>query len=207
MNPEVFPQLDCKWGPHPIDRFASHFNAQAPRFNSKFMSPGCSVIDAFSMDWRGENNLLCLPVSLVVDVIKRARECRSVGTLIVPEWPSAFLWPLLKSFPPEFACLVVDVVSLPVRSDLLLTGQVRRSVNRNKPSVFFGCPKFTMLALQVDFKLGTPVFNSRYVLVSSACTAVCFAVVTGLCPYEATFSFVVTIYRHLGRGASLKPVF
>ena len=60
-----------------------------------------------------------------------------------------------------------------------------------------------MLALRVDFKLGTPVFNSRYVLVSSTCTAMCFAVVTGLCPCEATFSYVVTIYRHLGRGASL----
>ena len=100
----------------------SHFNAQAPRFNSKFMSPGCSVIDAFSMDWRGENNWLCLPVSFVVDVIKSARECRSVGTLIVPEWPSAFLWPLLKPFPPEFACFVVDVVSLPVRSDFITHG-------------------------------------------------------------------------------------
>ena len=114
LESEGFPQLDCKWGPQPINRFASHCNAQVPRFNCTLMSPSCSAIDAFSMDWRGENNWLCPPVSLLVDVIKRARECRSVGTLIVPEWPSAFLWPLLKPFLPEFACFV-----------LLFAGQVR----------------------------------------------------------------------------------
>ena len=120
LNPEVFPQLNCKWGPHPIDRFASHYNAQVPRFDSMLMSPSCSAIDAFSMDWRSENNWLCPSVSLVVDVINRVRECRSVGTLIVPEWPSGFLWPLSPPFPPEFACFVVDVIYLPVRSDLII---------------------------------------------------------------------------------------
>ena len=50
LNSEVFAQLDCKWGPHSIDRFASHYNAQVPRFNSKFMSPGCSAVDTFSLD-------------------------------------------------------------------------------------------------------------------------------------------------------------
>ena len=84
------------------------------------MSPSCSAIDAFSMDWRSENNWLCPSVSLVVDVINRVRECRSVGTLIVPEWPSGFLWPLSPPLPPEFACFVVDVIYLPVRSDLII---------------------------------------------------------------------------------------
>ena len=56
LNSEVFALLDCKWSPYSIDRFASHYNAQVPRFNSKFMSPGCCAVDAFSLDWRGENN-------------------------------------------------------------------------------------------------------------------------------------------------------
>ena len=32
----------------------------------------------------------------------------------------------------------------------------------------------------------------------------CFALVTGLCPYEANFAYVATfklVYRHFGRGA------
>ena len=34
-----------------VDWFASHYNAQVPRFNSKFASPGCSGVDALSLDW------------------------------------------------------------------------------------------------------------------------------------------------------------
>lgn len=70
LNSEVFAQLDCKWGPHSIDHFASHYNAQVPRLNSKFTSLGCSAVYAFSQDWRGKNIWLCSPVSLVVDVIR-----------------------------------------------------------------------------------------------------------------------------------------
>ena len=39
INPAVFRVVDAKWGPHTIDRFASHYNAQVPKFNSKFVSP------------------------------------------------------------------------------------------------------------------------------------------------------------------------
>lgn len=56
LNSEVFALLNCKWGPHFFCRFASHYNGQVPRFNSKFMSPGCCAVDTFSLDWRGENN-------------------------------------------------------------------------------------------------------------------------------------------------------
>ena len=99
-----------------------------PRFNSKFMSPGFSAVDTLSQDWRGENNWLCPPVSMVVDVIKHARACCSTGTLIVPEWPSAYFWPLLKPCPSRFASFVTDVVSLPKRCDLIIFSlvQVRR---------------------------------------------------------------------------------
>lgn len=34
LNPEVFAFLDCQWGPHSIDRFASHYNAQVKIFHS-----------------------------------------------------------------------------------------------------------------------------------------------------------------------------
>ena len=49
VNSEVLAQLDCKWGQYSIDRFASHYIAQDPKFNFKFMSPGCSAFDAFSL--------------------------------------------------------------------------------------------------------------------------------------------------------------
>ena len=46
----IFKQLDNRWGPHTIDRFASHYNAQLPRFNSRFWNPGTEAVDAFTCD-------------------------------------------------------------------------------------------------------------------------------------------------------------
>ena len=42
LNPSVFQLLYAKWGPPTINRFAAYYNAQLPRFNSKFTSPGPS---------------------------------------------------------------------------------------------------------------------------------------------------------------------
>ena len=36
INPVIFHHLDCLWGPHTYDRFASPHNSQLPRFDSKF---------------------------------------------------------------------------------------------------------------------------------------------------------------------------
>ena len=118
------------------------------------MPSDCSAVDALSQDWRVENNWLCPPVSMVVDAIRHALACCSIGTLIVPVWPSTYLWPLLKPRPCRFASFVADVVSLPKRSDLIIPGSGQKVFYRGKPSVFFGCPKFTMLALRIDFRLG-----------------------------------------------------
>ena len=114
--------MDSRWGPHSVDRFASHYNAQLRRFNSRFLSPGCCAVDGLSQDWHGEHNWLCPPVSIIVDVIRDARACRAVGTLIVPEWPPAFFWPLLKPRPSRFASFAVDIVRFPRRSDMIIPG-------------------------------------------------------------------------------------
>jgi len=36
LNCEIFAQLDSRWGPLSVDRFASHYNAQLRRLNSDF---------------------------------------------------------------------------------------------------------------------------------------------------------------------------
>ena len=51
----------------------------------------------------------CLLLWMLLDT----RACRAVGTLIVPEWLSAFFWPLLKPRPSRFASFAVDLVLLP----------------------------------------------------------------------------------------------
>ena len=140
INPSVFRVIDAKWGPHTADRFASHYNAQVPRFNSKFASPGCSSVDALSQDWRDENNWICPPVSAIVLSVRAS--CSGYDTLIVPQWPSAYFWPFLHDSSSQFKSFVKGVFELPCIEDLLLEGPGQRQIYRTGPSVFSGCPKF-----------------------------------------------------------------
>ena len=109
LNPEMFAWLDSIWGPHRVDRFADSNNYQLVRFNSQCWNPGSEAVDTFTTDWCGENSWWCPPVTLVPKVIRHAEFCKAVGTLIVPEWPSALFWPLLHQSAQEFAWFDVHV--------------------------------------------------------------------------------------------------
>ena len=107
LNPMVFQTIDAWWGPHTVDRFASYDNAQLNRFNSRFAEVGSEAVDTFTVDWNGENNWWCPPLFLVLRVLGHARECKAVGTIIVPLWQSAVYWPMLWSVKNGFAEFVV----------------------------------------------------------------------------------------------------
>ena len=81
LNPVVFQDIDVKWGPHTVNRFASYYNAQLPRFNSEFASPGSCGVDAFAQDWSCEINWICPPVSLIVRSVRKLEACNGFGTL------------------------------------------------------------------------------------------------------------------------------
>ena len=68
-----------------------------PRFNSRFLQPGAEAVDAFSQDWSSDNNWLVPPTTLIGRVLCHIRDCKAVGTLILPMWKSAQFWPLLCS--------------------------------------------------------------------------------------------------------------
>ena len=87
--------LDSTFGPHTVDRFASVYNAQLERFNSKYWNPGSEAVDAFIVDWGGENNWLCPPIGLIPRVLRHAQRCKAEVTLVVPYWESAPFWPIL----------------------------------------------------------------------------------------------------------------
>ena len=122
LNPHVFSQLDADWGPHTIDRFASCHNAQLPRFNSRCWNPGSEAVDAFTVDWAGENNWWCPPIALIPRVIRHAQACSAQGTLVVPCWPSAPFWPILCPSGSQFASFIVEYQDLPLESGLFLPG-------------------------------------------------------------------------------------
>ena len=75
INALVFKQIELLWGPHTVDRFASHSNVQLPHFNSRFLCPGAEALDAFTVHWSGENNWWCPPPWLVPRVVRHTEDC------------------------------------------------------------------------------------------------------------------------------------
>lgn len=51
MSAALFQLAVSSWGPYTVDRFASFYNAQVPRFNSRFWNPESEVVGAFTQDW------------------------------------------------------------------------------------------------------------------------------------------------------------
>ena len=48
LHPGIFSQLDDMWGPHTMDRFASLSTAQLQTYNSRYLDPWTSGVDASS---------------------------------------------------------------------------------------------------------------------------------------------------------------
>lgn len=147
LNPAIFAQLDARWGPHTIDRFADCNNNQLVRFNSRCWNPGSEAVDAFTVDWSGETNWWCPPIALIPRVIRHAQACSACGTLIVPSWLSAPFWPMLCPIRGRFAPFVSEVVELPQQEGLFLPS-VSGAVLFNGE-----IPNTAVLALRCDFSL------------------------------------------------------
>ena len=86
----VFIMLDVKWGPHFVDRFACSYNTKLARCNSGFHQPGTEAVDAFTPDWKHENNWLLPRVSLIVRVINHLKLCKAEGSIVFPVWKSSY---------------------------------------------------------------------------------------------------------------------
>ena len=90
-------------------------------------------VDAFTMDWHGENNWLVPPITLIGQVLAHMKACSAAGTLVVPEWPSASFWPLLFSRHSDFQVLIKHVIRIRDPS-VLVQGRNQKSI--------FGTNKF-----------------------------------------------------------------
>ena len=77
IRSNVFRLLDAKWGPYTIDRFASYYNFQLFRCNTRFSSPCSLGVDAFAQDWSS-------PVSLIIQTVRKLQSCNGFGTLVIP---------------------------------------------------------------------------------------------------------------------------
>ena len=101
IDNETFDFIQRQFGIFDIDRFASSSNNKVTRFDARFHCPNAETVNTFTAHWGGggggDFNWLCPPISLIGETLKHAKLCKAKGVLFVPEWKSAYYWPLLTS--------------------------------------------------------------------------------------------------------------
>ena len=146
VHPAIFQRLDVMWGSHTVNRFASYFSTQLPRFNSRFWIPGSEAVDVFTFDWQGENNWWCPPVYLVPQVLQHVQATEATGTLLIPKWPSATFWPM------SFTTNTESKLAASVKATLVIDkSEVIICPGRSGASLFKELSNTDMLALRLEF--------------------------------------------------------
>lgn len=84
VSARVFSQMTQRYGVHTVDLFASTTNAMCPRFNSKTHAPGSEAVDAFTVDWGGENNWINPPFSQASRVLNKIMHDMATAMVILP---------------------------------------------------------------------------------------------------------------------------
>ena len=122
--------LEQRWGKISIDRFASDINRKSKRFNSRYLCPEAEGINAFSLDWSKEANLLVPPTYLIPRAIKHFLKSftESKAILICPYWPSAPFWPLLASGQDTYFPFVKDVYLIENPAACIKLGDNKKSI-------------------------------------------------------------------------------
>ena len=140
IHPLIFSHSDNTWEPHTVDRFSSYYNKQLSRFNSRFASPGSEAVDTLTQNWSFENNWVCPPVSLIIHAVEHFKKCRASGTSIIPEWKSAYFWPVIRQQPNKFADFVTDFRYLSKILNLIIPGPGQLKIYKSRKSVFLWLP-------------------------------------------------------------------
>ena len=144
IDDQSFQFLQDRFGIFTFDRFADSSNHKVDRFSARYFCPGVESVGAFTEDWRGEFNWICPPIALVGAALKHLKACDASGVLLVPEWKSAYFWPMLVnkggSFFKDF------ITDFEVLDPFFTT--YNASSGRN---VFEGYAKFRTLALLIKF--------------------------------------------------------
>lgn len=144
VSNEVFAELNLKWGPHTVDRFASTHNAKLKRFNSRFWVPGTEAVNSLDQNWSGETNWVVPPPRLILKCIRKIECEKANGTIIVPFWQSAPYWTELHDINGSYKKFVADSILLPSEN------VIQKGYGNNG---IFGKEhlSFRMLALKVRF--------------------------------------------------------
>jgi hypothetical protein len=93
---------------------------------------------------------------MLLNAVKHMKKCQAIGTVIVPEWPSAPFWPILSPNFGSFKVFIIDHVVLPNSSDLCIPGRGQCLAYKPDKRMFQGALPFRLLALRFDFTSDHP---------------------------------------------------
>ena len=139
LHHKVFKLLEFKWGPFTVDRFASLSSAQIPTYNSWYLDPMTSGVDAFSQNWANRHNFINALLRLMSKVLDKIVVDKAVATIISLAWPAQ----------PWFQKLKAICVSPPLK--LPKSKYICIPLNTDKPEPLKN-PNWRLLAWRVDGK-------------------------------------------------------
>lgn len=84
----TFPELN-------IDVFASRLNNQLDTYCSWKPDPGCTYVDAFSINWSNFNFFAFPPFSLIPKCVQKIIQDKAKAILLIPLWPTQTWFPLV----------------------------------------------------------------------------------------------------------------
>ncbi|GMH37807.1 hypothetical protein BSKO_05680 [Bryopsis sp. KO-2023] len=89
LCPTIFRQLQEKWGPLQVDRFADKDNTFLPLYNTRDHDPHSMGTDALQQDWRLWRNYAHPPWGLILPVLDLLLHQRPFCVIILPVWTAA----------------------------------------------------------------------------------------------------------------------
>ena len=95
LHGSVFEDILSQYPELNIDLFATRLNHKLPTYCSWKPDPGCSYIDAFSVNWGTYSFYALPPFSLIPRCLQKISQDRAKGILVVPLWPTQSWFPLV----------------------------------------------------------------------------------------------------------------
>lgn len=93
-------------------------------------------IDAFSFDWKFDNNWIVPPVRLISRVISHLIACKATGVLVAQKWTSSPFWSCIVNNDGTFKGVVKECVEFKEPSRFYVRGSQRNNVFHEKNVVF-----------------------------------------------------------------------
>ena len=93
----AFECIITNFGIPEIDLFATRSNTKCSRYVSWKQDPGSEAIDAFTLNWKTYFFYAFSPFSLILSVLKKIKDDKAEGIVVIPDWPTQPWYPVFHS--------------------------------------------------------------------------------------------------------------